>query len=326
MTTRSASPVAVWAGILVLYVVWGSTYLAIRVAVGSIPPLLMGALRFIPAGLLLGAGVMAYGRGRVRRPSLRETRDAAVVGACLIGGGMGVVSWAETMVPSGTTALLVALMPMWLGIFARLVFGERMARRAVIGTVVGLVGVAVLAGPSIAGGGAEAPGLVALLVSPMCWAAGSLYAARKAVLPRPALMATSAEMLLGGLLLLIVAALTGELSGFSPSAVEPQAWAGLLYLITVGSLVGFVTFAWLIGVAPLPRVTTYAYVNPMVAVVLGAMILGEPLELRTIVAAATIVAGVVMIVSATGRRTAAAPAERVATPPDAGEVSASPAA
>jgi len=315
VTTRSASPLAVWAGIFVLYVVWGSTYLAIRVAVGSIPPFLMGAMRFIPAGLLLGAGVVAYGRGSVRLPSLRETRDAAIVGAFLIGGGMGVVSWAETMVPSGTTALLVALMPMWLGILTRIVYAERMARRAVIGTVVGLVGVAVLAGPSIAGGGAEAPGLIALLISPMCWATGSLYAARKAVLPRPALMATSAEMLLGGLLLLIVATLTGELTGFSPSAVEPQAWAGLLYLITIGSLVGFVTFAWLIGVAPLARVTTYAYVNPMVAVILGAIILSEPLELRTVLAAAIIVAGVVMIVSATGRHAPSRDAERIPVEP-----------
>jgi drug/metabolite transporter (DMT)-like permease len=312
MTTRSTSPLAVWAGIVVLYLVWGSTYLAIRVAVGSIPPFLMGAMRFIPAGVLLMAGVVAYGRGAVRRPSLRETRDAAIVGACLIGGGMGVVSWAETMVPSGTAALLVALMPMWLGLFARAAFGERMAGRAVVGTVVGLAGVAVLAGPSIASGGAEAPGLVALLVSPMCWAAGSLYAARRAVLPKPALMASGAEMLLGGALLLVVATLTGELGGFSPGAVAPQAWAGLLYLITIGSLVGFVTFAWLIGVAPLPRVTTYAYVNPVVAVVLGAIILGEPLEPRTILASAIIVAGVVMIVSATGRRTASEPAERIA--------------
>jgi len=323
VSTRSASPLAVWAGILVLYLVWGSTYLAIRVAVGSIPPFLMGAIRFIPAGAMLMAAVVAWGRGSVRRPSLRETRDAAIVGAFLIGGGMGVVSWAETMVPSGTAALLVALMPMWLGLFARAAFGERMAVRAVIGTVVGLAGVAVLAGPSIAGGGAEAPGLIALLISPMCWATGSLYAARRAVLPKPALMASGAEMLLGGALLLIVATVTGELGGFSPAAVTPQAWAGLLYLITIGSLVGFVTFAWLIGVAPLPRVTTYAYVNPVVAVVLGAIILGEPLEPRTILAAAIIVAGVVMIVSATGRRTASQPAERVAvTPPDTGDVSA----
>jgi len=327
VTARSASPLAVWAGILVLYLVWGSTYLAIRVAVGSIPPLLMGAMRFIPAGAMLMAGVVAWGRGSVRRPSLRETRDAAIVGMFLIGGGMGVVSWAETMVPSGTAALLVALMPMWLGIFARAAFGERMAVRAVIGTIVGLAGVAVLAGPSIAGGGAEAPGLIALLISPMCWAAGSLYAARRAVLPKPALMASGAEMLLGGALLLIVATVTGELDGFSPAAVAPQAWAGLLYLITIGSLVGFVTFAWLIGVAPLPRVTTYAYVNPVVAVVLGAIILGEPLEPRTILAAAIIVAGVVMIVSATGRRSAPASAMRVpVTPGDTGEVSANPAA
>ena len=314
MTSRPASPLAVWAGIFVLYIVWGSTYLAIRVAVGTIPPFLMAGLRFVPAGALLMAVVVVWGRGSVRRPAWREVRDAAIVGACLIGGGMGVVSWSETMVPSGITALLTALMPMWLGLFARIVLGERMARRAVVGTIVGLGGVALLAGPSIAAGGAEAPGLLALLVSPMCWAAGSLYAARRAVLPKPALMASGAEMLLGGILLLVIATLTGEVAGFQPATVTPQAWAGLLYLIAIGSLVGFVTFAWLIGVAPLPRVTTYAYVNPMVAVVLGAIILGEPLEPRTIAAAAVIVAGVVLIVSATGRRSSARPADRIAVP------------
>lgn len=310
MTTRSANPLAVWAGILVLYVVWGSTYLAIRVSVATIPPFLMAGIRFLVAGVLLMAAVWASGRGSIAMPSRRELRDSAIVGGFLLLGGMGMVGWSETMVPSGIAALLVALMPMWLGIFARVVFGERMARRAVAGTVIGLVGVALLVGPTMAAGGAEAPGLLGLLLSPMCWAAGSLYAARRAVLPRPALMASGAEMLMGGILLLAAAALTGELGGFSPGSVAPDAWLGLLYLIAVGSLVGFVTFAWLIGVAPLARVATYAYVNPMVAVVLGAIILGEPLELRTLAAAAVIIAGVVLIVSAT--RPKAAEPEAVA--------------
>lgn len=314
MTTRSANPLAVWAGILVLYVVWGSTYLAIRVAVASLPPFLMAGIRFVPAGLLLMAAVWASGRGAVSLPSGREFRDSAIVGAFLLLGGMGMVGWSETMVPSGIAALLVALMPMWLGIFARVVLGERMARRAVAGTAIGLAGVALLVGPTMAAGGAEAPGLVGLLLSPMCWAAGSLYAARRAVLPRPALMASGAEMLMGGILLLAAAAVTGEFVGFDPAAVAPDAWLGLLYLIAVGSLVGFVTFAWLIGVAPLARVTTYAYVNPMVAVVLGAIILGEPLELRTLAAAAVIIAGVVLIVSAT--RPKPAEPESVTAPRD----------
>lgn len=299
MTKRPVSPIAVWAGIFTLYLVWGSTYLAIRVAVTSLPPFMMAGMRFVTAGAVLVPAVWAWGRGSVRLPSRREALDAAIVGAFLLIGGMGLVSWAETMVPSGITALLVALMPMWLGIFARLLLGERMARGAVVGTVVGLLGVALLVGPTLATGGAEAPGLAALLFSPMAWALGSLYAARRAVLPKPALMASGSEMLLGGLLLLVVAALTGEVAGFSPAAVTAEAWLGLFYLITVGSLVGFVTFAWLVGVAPLARVTTYAYVNPMVAVVLGSVILGEPLDPRTVAAAVVIVAGVVLIVSST---------------------------
>ena len=319
MTTRSTSPLAVWAGIFVLYLVWGSTYLAIRVAVGTIPPFLMAGVRFVVAGALLMVAVRAWGRGSVALPSRRELRDSAIVGGFLLLGGMGLVGWSETMVPSGIAALLVALMPMWLGILTRVVFAERMARRAVAGTAVGLAGVALLVGPTLAAGGAQAPGLVGLLISPMCWAAGSLYAARRAVLPRPALMASGAEMLLGGVLLLVAATLTGEFGGFSPAAVTPQAWLGLLYLIAVGSLVGFVTFAWLIGVAPLARVTTYAYVNPVVAVVLGAIILGEPLEMRTAVAAAVIVAGVVLIVSATGRAASPAPAREAVTASVEGE-------
>lgn len=312
MTSRSASPLAAWAGIVTLWVVWGSTYLAIRVAVGTLPPFIMTGIRFLIAGAVLMPAVWAWGRGSVRLPNRREALDAAIVGAFLLIGGMGVVSWAETMVPSGIAALLVALMPMWLGLFGRVFFGARMARGAVVGTFVGLAGVALLVGPTLAGGGAEAPGLIALLFSPMAWAFGSLYAARRAVLPKPALMASGTEMLLGGLMLLGVAGVTGEFTGFSPAAVHLEAWLGLAYLITVGSLVGFVTFAWLVGVAPLARVTTYAYVNPMVAVILGAVILGEPLDVRTVAAAAVIVAGVVLIVTST--RPSRVPRAPVATP------------
>lgn len=303
MTTRSASTLAVWSGIVLLYLVWGSTYLAIKVSVGTIPPFPLAGIRFVAAGAVLMAAVWAWGRGSIRLPNRRETRDSAIVGAFLLIGGMGLVSWSETMVSSGIAALLVALMPMWLAVFARIFFGERMSRRAAAGTAIGLVGVAVLVGPTMAEGGTEVAGLVGLLLSPMCWALGSLYAARRAVLPKPALMASGAEMLLGGILLFGVALLTGEAQGFAPASVTPEAWIGLLYLIVIGSLVGFVTFAWLIGVAPLAHVTTYAYVNPVVAVVLGAIILREPLEPRTVIAAFVIVAGVVLIVSATRQPT-----------------------
>jgi drug/metabolite transporter (DMT)-like permease len=301
VTNRPTSPLAIWAGIVVLYVVWGSTYLAIRVAVVTIPGVLMSAMRFIPAGVILTTAIIATSRGKLVRPTLTQVRDASIVGLFLIGGGMGIVTWSEQFVPSGIAAVLVALMPMWVGVFARVGFGLRMPRRAVAGTLIGLAGVALLAGPSIVGGGAEAPGLLALLVAPMCWATGSLYGARKAVLPKPALLATGIQMLAGGTFLLVVATALGETAAFIPASVAPEAWLGLGYLIIVGSLVGYVTYAWLLGVAPLPRVTTYAYVNPVVAVALGAVILGEALDGRTLLAAAVIIAGVVMIVSATGR-------------------------
>lgn len=195
-------------------------------------------------------------------------------------------------------ALLIALMPMWLGVFARIAYGDRMSRRVVAGTLIGLLGVLILAGPAIGSGGSEAAGIAALLVSPMCWAMGSLYATRRAVMLRPALLATGVEMLAGGLLLMAVAIPTGEWRAFDPASVEPVAWLGLGYLISVGSIVGYTTYNWLLGVAPLARITTYAYVNPVVAVVLGWLVLGEPLTLGTLIAGLVIVVGVALIVSA----------------------------
>jgi drug/metabolite transporter (DMT)-like permease len=298
---QTASPLAVWAGIVLLYVVWGSTYLGIKIAIGSIPPLLMTGMRFVPAGVLLASAVALRNRRTFRRPTAAGVRDAAVVGICLIGGGMGLVSWGEQTVSSGIAALLIGLMPMWLAIFGRAVFGDRLPRRAVVGTVVGITGIAILAWPAGGPGQVDPTGLMALLVSPMSWTVGSLYAARRAVLPAPALFATGLEMAAGGTVVLLVGLLTGEAAGFDPGAVTPASWGALAYLLVIGSLVAFSTYAWLIGVAPLARVATYAYVNPVVAVILGWLVLGEPLTYRTLVAAAVIVTGVVLIVSSKGR-------------------------
>ena len=312
---RAASPLAVWAGIVTLYFVWGSTYLGIRIAVASMPPYVMGGIRFVAAGAVLIPGVVLASRGRVGRPSPSQVRDATIVGAFLLAGGMGLVAWGEQTVASGVAALLIALMPMWVGVFARVVFGDRMPRRAVVGTAIGLAGVAILAGPALGAGGSEATGVLALVVSPMCWATGSLYATRRAVLPKPALLATGVEMLAAGLLMLLIAIPIGEWRAFDPAAVTPEAWVGLAYLILVGSLVGYVVYSWLLGVAPLARVTTYAYVNPVVAVVLGWLLLGEPVTVQTAAAAVVIVAGVALIVSATGRATAVEPRGRLAALP-----------
>jgi drug/metabolite transporter (DMT)-like permease len=297
----STSPIAVWAGLIVLYLVWGSTYLGIKVAVDTVPPFVMGFLRFVPAGILLAGAVAFVNRRHLRRPSRREAIDASLVGTCLLLGGMGLVAWAEQTIPSGVAALLVALMPMWLAIFGLAFFRERLPRAGALGIAVGLVGVAILAWPTAGVDDLDPAGLLALLISPVLWALGSIYAARRAVLPAPALFATGLEMVAGGVALLVASMLSGELAVFDPAAVSAESWAGLLYLLLVGSLVGYTTFAWLLTVAPLPRVATYAYVNPVVAVLLGAFLLQEPLTPRTIVASVVIVAAVVLIVTARGR-------------------------
>jgi drug/metabolite transporter (DMT)-like permease len=297
----SASPIAVWAGLIVLYLVWGSTYLGIKVAVETVPPFVMGFIRFVPAGILLAGVVALRNRRTIQRPSRRALADTLIVGALLLMGGMGLVAWAEQTIPSGIAALLIALMPMWLAIFGLVFLGERLPRAGVIGIAVGVVGVAILAWPTAGVDDLDPAGLLALLVSPVCWALGAIYAARRAVLPAPALFASGLEMIAGGLVLLLASAVTGELATFDPAAVSTESWVGILYLLLVGSLVGYTTFAWLVQVAPLPRVATYAYVNPVVAVILGAIVLQEPLSPRTWVASVVIIAAVVLIVTARAR-------------------------
>ncbi len=297
----TASPIAVWAGLIVLYFVWGSTYLGIKVAIDTVPPFVMGFLRFVPAGLLLAGAVALRHRRTIRKPTRRELIDASIVGAFLLMGGMGLVAWAEQTIPTGIAALLIALMPMWLAIFGLVFLGERLPRAGIVGIAVGVVGVAILAWPTSGVDALDPAGLLALLVSPIFWALGSIYAARRAVLPSPALFASGVEMIAGGLILLIASAITGELLTFDPAAVSTASWLGVLYLLFVGSLVGYTTFLWLLQVAPLPRVATYAYVNPVVAVFLGAWLAQEPLTPRTIVASVVIIAAVVLIVTARGR-------------------------
>jgi len=305
--SRSATSGApIWVGMLVLYLVWGSTYLGISIAVDSIPPFVMAATRFLLAGtILLTWSVARDGRSFVV-PTRREVRDSAIVGALLLGGGMGFVAFAEQTVPSGIAALLIATMPIWVAVFGGIFLGERLPRLAVVGVVVGFVGVAVLAAPSIVGGvGALDPvGLLFCLLSPLAWAAGSLFASHRAVLPRRPLVATGLQMFLGGTVLAVIAIGTGESARFDIGAVTRDSFIAFLYLTVVGSLLAFTVFGWMLRVAPLPLVTTYAYVNPVVAVILGAIILGENIEPRTVVAGTIIVAAVALIVTARGRMAA----------------------
>ncbi len=301
---RSSGPssTAIWAGILVLYLVWGSTYLGIAIAIETIPPFLMAAIRFMLAGTLLLGLTKVLQRGEWSGPSRRQLRDSAIVGALLLGGGMGLVSFGEQSVPSGLAAIFIAMMPLWVAVFGRLLYGQRLPPLAVLGVFVGLVGVVVLAWPGDASlEGVDPLHLAGVIVAPMCWALGALFAANRADLPEHPLVATSLQMITGSLVLFTAAAVTGEIVGFVPADVSTASFAAFLYLTFVGSLVAFTVFAWLLRVAPLPKVATYAYVNPIVAVILGAIVLSEPITGRTIVAGGIVIAAVALIVTARGR-------------------------
>lgn len=303
----------IWVGLLILYVVWGSTYLGIAIAIDTIPPFLMAATRFLIAGTVLVAWSLAREGRTIALPTAREWRDSAIVGALLLGGGMGMVSFGEQSVPSGITALLIAMMPVWVAILGGLFLGERLPRLAVVGIAAGFGGVAILIGPSAFGGSGalDGLGLAALIASPISWASGSLFASHRAHLPRLPLLATGIQMLAGGLVLSAMSAASGELASFRLDAVSPASLGALAYLTIVGSLVAFTAYGWLLRVAPLPLIATYAYVNPVVAVILGALVRSEPIDPRTLVAGAVIVAAVALIVAARGRMRS--PSEPVVT-------------
>ena len=299
---RAPSRMLIWLGLLILYTVWGSTYLGIAVAIETIPPFVMASLRFLAAGLfLLGWSIIREGRG-FTWPTRRELRDSFVIGGLLLGGGMGMVAWGQQTVPSGITALMIALMPAWVAVLGRVFFRERLPRAAVVGIAIGLVGVAILVGPT--GDPAttlDLAGVVALIISPICWTSGSLYSAHKATLPSRPLVATGAQMLAGSIVLAVMSVVSGEASQFRPNAISMESIAAFAYLTVIGSVLAFTAYGWLLRVAPLPLIATYAYVNPIVAVFLGTWLLHESLTPRTLVAGAVIVFAVALIITARGR-------------------------
>ena len=289
---------AVWVALAALYLIWGSTYLGIEVAMRTLPPLLMLSLRFLVAGAVLWLLV-----GRGQRPTLRHWRAAAVIGAALLLFGNGGVALAQETIDTGTVALIVGSVPLWLALLDRVFLGQRLAPAAVAGLVVGFGGVAFLAGGV---GGGSLGGAALVLVASLAWAAGSLYA-RRAAAPRRPLTGAALQMLVGGVLLGLAGLARGEAGQVDPAAVSGESVAALVYLIAFGSLVGFSAYAWLLRNAPMALVGTYAYVNPVVAVALGTLLLGEPLDARVLLGGGAILAAVILIVSA---RPIAAPAAR----------------
>lgn len=311
MTHPPARPAMIWAALVVVYVVWGSTYLGIRVVVeADIPPFLGMGLRFTIAGLLMvGFLWLRHGRSRLR-VSRRELRGAAVMGLLLLVLGNAMVAVAEQTVPSGLAALIVGAISLWF-VLLQVAGGQRPPWLTWVGVLVGLAGVAVICLPRGGIEGVEAWGIGVLLFGTISWAFGSYFSPRLG-LPRNALVASAYEMLCGGVMLMVVSAATGEFGRLHVEEVPAKGWLALAYLIVLGSLLGYTAYGYLLANAPLSLVGTYAYVNPVVAVLLGWAILAEPVTSIVLIGGALVVGGVVLVVngeraSAKGRRSDPAP-------------------
>jgi drug/metabolite transporter (DMT)-like permease len=301
-----------WLALLVLYIAWGSTYLAIRYAVESLPPFFMAGTRFLVAGLIVYAWRRLAGDPA---PSRRHWRSAAIIGIFMLVGGLGGVTWAEQSVPSGITALLVAAVPLWIVVVDVLrPGGKRPSWQTAAGLLVGMGGILILAGPAMGSGNEGSNHLasvIVLLLATLSWAIGSVYS-RGAELPKSTLLGTGMELLAGSAGLYIFGLATGEAGRLDLAAVSTRSLLGLGYLIVVGSLIGFVAYTWLLRVAPTSTVATYAFVNPIVAVVLGSVLAREVLTPRVAIAIPLILSAVALIhfaardkVHATSRRAAA---------------------
>jgi drug/metabolite transporter (DMT)-like permease len=283
-----------------VYLIWGSTYLAIRFAIETIPTFLMAGVRFTIAGVILCLWAKTKG---APNPGVRHWISATIVGGLLFLIANGGVVWSEQRVPSGLTALLIATVPLWMAVLEWIRFGGfRQSGRLILGLVLGLAGIVILVSPTeIAGSaGVDLVGASVLVLASLSWAAGSLYA-RYADLPRSPVMATGMKMLTGGILLTALSGLLGQWSDFSLSTVSWQSATGFFYLIFFGSIIGFSAYIWLLRASTPAKTATYAYVNPIIAVLLGWMLADEPLNARVFLAAGVIVAAVVLITTFRGQ-------------------------
>lgn len=281
-----------WVALLLIYVVWGSTYMAIRVAVHELPPFATASLRFLVAGLVMGAIALVVDR-RHGWPTARQWGDYALIGVLLLAVGNALVMWAERTIPSGITALIVATVPLWILLFDGLrPGGEPWTARVWLGTLVGLVGVACVARPDGQVSSQHWAGVIGLTIASLGWTAGTLYAQSR---PRklPLFTASAIEMLAGALVLALESWVAREpWTAFAHAS--PQAWQAWAYLAVFGSLVGFTAFAYCLNTLPATTVGTYAYVNPVVAVALGALFLNEPLSKGVLLGGTLIVTAVVL--------------------------------
>ncbi|MFO0926653.1 MAG: EamA family transporter [Gemmataceae bacterium] len=291
-TRPAASFSALLTGFAALYLLWGSTYLGIKFAVETLPPFLMAGGRFVLAGGVLYALLRVRG---VAAPTARQWRASVVPAALLLLGGNGLVTWGQQTVATGRAALIVATTPLWMVVLGWLFYrGDRPAGRVWLGLAVGFVGAALLIRPGTATAESSAGGLLALALAPVAWSLGSLET-RRARPVESTLMTSAMQMLLGGILMLLVGAGLGELPALLSGPVATRSVVAFVYLAVFGGLVGFSTYAWLLHVASPTAVSTYAYVNPLVAVLLGWAVLGERIDNTVLLAAGLILGAVVLI-------------------------------
>jgi drug/metabolite transporter (DMT)-like permease len=301
---------AAWKTLLafaIIYFVWGSTFLAIRVGVREVPPFLLAAMRFLVAGLVLYGWMIARGE---RSPSWREWRSASFLAILIFVLDYGLLFWAEQRVPSGIAAVMMATIPVFMALSEIIFLGtQRLTVRLALALLVGIGGVAVLVSRSLNLGGApvDPAGAVALIIAAMSWSVSSAFS-RMLPLPPSKVISSGAQMLAGGVFLALTAAALGEFRNFHPWSVSSRVWLSLLYLIVAGSIVGFTAYVWLIHHESPTKVGTYAYVNPVVAVLVGYFLGGEALGLRTLMGTTCVLISVVVITMTRAQR----PVARVA--------------
>jgi drug/metabolite transporter (DMT)-like permease len=302
----------------IIYFVWGSTFLAIRIGVREVPPFLLAGMRFLAAGLALYLWTRARG---TPSPTAREWRAASLLAMLIFVFDYGLLFWAEQRVPSGIAAVILATIPVFMALgeifFLRT---QRLTARLALALLVGMAGVGVLVGHTVHLGGAEAAvdpaGACALILAAISWSVAASLT-RKLQLPASKVMSSGAQMLTGGVLLIVAAALLGEFRGFHPQAVSRGAWLALAYLTVAGSIVAFTAYVWLLHYESPTKVGTYAYVNPVVAVALGYVFANEPISPRTIVGTLLVLVSVVVITTS--------PKQQVPTRPEAEKLEETPA-
>jgi drug/metabolite transporter (DMT)-like permease len=297
-TRRTPPTLAVAVALLIVYVVWGSTYLGIAIMIETMEPLLSAGIRYGLAGLIMLTVILAHVRvtgARFERPTAANWKAALITGTLLLLGGNGGVVLAELLIPSGVAAVLIATLPIWLAVFDSIATRRRPSALVVGGLVAGLVGVAILLAPVEGLGQLNPLGVALCLGAAVSWALGSLYSRGAAM--RQGALGSGMTMVGGGLALLIAATLLGEVGRTDLAAISLRSWLAFGYLVVFGSILAFTAYTWLLSNVSVSTVGTYAYVNPIVAVALGAIILSEPITPRTLLAAAIIIGAVVAMVS-----------------------------